>query len=78
MIANPTSLADSASLSLFPSGAVRFFDKEFQGSRLILIGAFEDVDENCDSEWVVNTGKEGRRLAWFSPNSMQITHSIMD
>ena len=60
------SCAASASLSLFPSGAVRYLDKKFQGSRLLLIRVFEDVDENCDSERVVNTRKEGRRLAYAS------------
>ena len=65
-IANPTSLAASASLSLFSSEAVRSFDKKFQGSCLLLDGGFEDVDENCDSEWVVNTRKEGRRVAYAS------------
>ena len=62
VIASPTSLAASASLSLFLSG----YDKTFLGSRLLLIGVFEDVAENRDSEWVVNTRKEGIRLAYAS------------
>ena len=40
-----------ASLSLFPSGAARSLDKEFQRSCLLLIGVCKDVGENCDSEW---------------------------